>query len=110
MRPVPAEETILIERAEKLDHQLIRAIGIPALTANIVNSTIGAGIFVLPALVAKGLGGAAPLGFGASALCIGSVVPLFSFPADPGPLTRGVVRDFSSPVRLFRRVVAWPLC
>src|SRR2546430_13494574 len=38
------------------EHGLVRALGVPALTANIVNTTIGAGIFVLPALVATGLG------------------------------------------------------
>ena len=39
--------------------RLLRAIGLPALTASIVNQTIGAGIFVLPAIVAGGLGPAA---------------------------------------------------
>ena len=33
--------------------ELVRAIGAPTLTASIVNMTIGAGIFVLPALVAR---------------------------------------------------------
>src|SRR5437879_3598792 len=55
MPPMAAEETMSFQRAESVDHQLIRAIGVPGLTANIVNATIGAGIFVLPALVAKGL-------------------------------------------------------
>ncbi len=45
----------------KEDAGLIRAIGIPGLTANIVNSTVGAGIFALPALVAAQLGAASPL-------------------------------------------------
>ena len=42
---------------------LVRAIGVRQLTAAIVNTTVGAGIFVLPALVAQGLGAAAPLAF-----------------------------------------------
>ena len=42
---------------------LVRAIGIRQLTAAIVNTTVGAGIFVLPALVAQGVGAAAPLAF-----------------------------------------------
>jgi amino acid transporter len=42
---------------------LVRAIGVRQLTAAIVNATVGAGIFVLPALVAQGLGNAAPLAF-----------------------------------------------
>ena len=52
-----------IQQEERIDHQLVRGIGISALTANIVSSTIGAGIFVIPAAVAKGLGSAAPLAF-----------------------------------------------
>ena len=52
------ESTSSLEQAERVDHQLVRGIGIPALTANIVSSTIGAGIFVIPATVAKGLGSA----------------------------------------------------
>ena len=41
----------------------MRAIGVRQLTAAIVNTTVGAGIFVIPALVAQGLGAAAPLAF-----------------------------------------------
>jgi len=41
----------------------VRAIGVRQLTASIVNTTVGAGIFVLPALVAQGMGAAAPLAF-----------------------------------------------
>src|SRR4029453_14048897 len=47
----------------KEDAGLIRAIGIPGLTANIINSTVGAGIFALPALVAVQLGAASPLAY-----------------------------------------------
>src|SRR2546430_11014339 len=70
MPPMAAEETMSFQRAESVDHQLIRAIGVPGLTANIVNATIGAGIFVLPALVAKGVGPAAPLAFTACAIAM----------------------------------------
>ena len=42
---------------------LVRALGVRQLTAAIVNTTIGAGIFVLPALVAQSVGTAAPLAF-----------------------------------------------
>src|SRR5437763_13636776 len=55
------ETTISIEQAERVDHQLVRGIGIPALTANIISSTIGAGIFVLPAAMSRALGPAAPV-------------------------------------------------
>ena len=42
---------------------LVRALGVRQLTAAIVNATVGAGIFVLPALVSQGLGAAAPVAF-----------------------------------------------
>jgi basic amino acid/polyamine antiporter, APA family len=71
--PAMADETLSIQRAEQVDHQLVRGIGIPALTANIVSSTIGAGIFVIPATVAAGLGPAAPLAF----ICCGIAMVLF---------------------------------
>jgi amino acid transporter len=43
--------------------QLVRAIGVRQLTASIINTTIGAGIFVLPATAAAGLGPAAPVAY-----------------------------------------------
>jgi basic amino acid/polyamine antiporter, APA family len=78
------------ERAEELDHQLIRAIGVPGLTANIVNSTIGAGIFVLPALVAKNLGAAAPLAFLACAVAMVLFVTCFAIAGSRVSLTGGL--------------------
>jgi len=85
-----AEETISIQRAEKVDHQLIRAIGVPGLTANIVNSTIGAGIFVLPALVAKSLGPAAPLAFICCAIAMVLFVTCFAIAGSRVSLTGGL--------------------
>src|SRR2546425_8807725 len=81
---------ISMERAERTDEQLVRAIGVPALTANIVNSTIGAGIFVLPALVAKGLGSAAPLAFLACAIAMVLFVTCFAVAGSRVSLTRGL--------------------
>jgi basic amino acid/polyamine antiporter, APA family len=49
--------------AQSADAGLVRAIGTPRLTANIVNTTIGASIFALPAGIAAQLGSAAPLAF-----------------------------------------------
>jgi len=85
-----ADETISIQRAERVDHQLVRAMGVPALTANIVNSTIGAGIFVLPALVAKGLGSAAPLAFIACGLAMLLFVTCFAIAGSRVSLTGGL--------------------
>lgn len=79
-----------IQQAERVEHQLVRGIGIPALTANIINSTIGAGIFVLPALVAKGLGPAAPLAFIACALAMILFVTCFAIAGSRVSLTGGL--------------------
>jgi APA family basic amino acid/polyamine antiporter len=84
------ESSTSIQQAERVDHQLVRAIGVPALTANIVNSTIGAGIFVLPALVAKGLGPAAPLAFIACALAMVLFVTCFAVAGSRVSLTGGL--------------------
>lgn len=83
-------ETLSIQQAEKVDHQLIRAIGLPGLTANIVNATIGAGIFVLPALVAKGLGPAAPLAFICCAIAMLLFVTCFAIAGSRVSLTGGL--------------------
>jgi len=47
----------------KNDESLKREIGIWGLSANLVNSMIGAGIFVLPAVIATGLGSASILAY-----------------------------------------------
>lgn len=43
----------------KQDEQLVRSVGVFGLSANIVNIIIGSGIFVLPAVVAAGMGSSA---------------------------------------------------
>src|SRR5207245_1787855 len=81
---------VLTQNEERAEALLVRAIGIPALTANIVNSTIGAGIFVLPALVAKGLGAAAPLAFLACAIAMVLFVTCFAVAGSRVSLTGGL--------------------
>src|SRR5881398_3162736 len=88
--PMAAEEPMSIQQAERVDHQLIRAIGVPGLTANIVNATIGAGIFVLPALVAKGLGPAAPVAFICCAIAMVLFVTCFAIAGSRVSLTGGL--------------------
>jgi amino acid transporter len=83
-------KTISLERAERVDHQLVRGIGIPALTANIVSSTIGAGIFVIPATVARGLGPAAPLAFVCCAIAMVLFVTCFAIAGSRVSLTGGL--------------------
>lgn len=85
-----ADATISIQQAERVDHQLVRGIGIPALTANIVSSTIGAGIFVIPATVAQGLGPAAPLAFICCAIAMVLFVTCFAIAGSRVSLTGGL--------------------
>jgi basic amino acid/polyamine antiporter, APA family len=56
------------------DAELVRAIGVRDLTAIIINVTIGAGIFVLPAAAAAGLGPAAPLAYVVCAVLMALIV------------------------------------
>lgn len=85
-----AEETLSIEQAERVDDQLVRGIGVPALTANIVSSTIGAGIFVIPATVAMQLGPAAPLAFLVCAIAMVLFVTCFAIAGSRVSLTGGL--------------------
>lgn len=62
----------------KTDEGLIRAVGVRGLTAGMVNYTIGAGIFVLPALVAGTVGGAAPVVYVICAIAIGLILLCFA--------------------------------
>jgi amino acid transporter len=71
------------------DRQLVRAIGVPGLAANIINITIGASIFVLPAPVARNLGTAAPLAFVVCAILMALFVTCFSFAGSRVSLTGG---------------------
>src|SRR5881275_858751 len=79
-----------IQQEERIDHQLVRGIGVPALTANIVSSTIGAGIFVIPATVAKGLGSAAPFAFLCCAIAMVLFVTCFAIAGSRVSLTGGL--------------------
>src|ERR1700756_877752 len=84
------ESPAWIQQEELIDHQLVRGIGIPALTANIVSSTIGAGIFVIPAIVAKGLGSAALLAFVCCAIAMVLFVTYFAIAGSRVSLTGGL--------------------
>ncbi|MFN2508279.1 MAG: APC family permease [Chthoniobacterales bacterium] len=69
---------------------LIRAIGVPGLTANIVNTTIGAGIFALPASISLRLGAAAPIAFLACAAAMALFVTCFAIAGSRVSLTGGL--------------------
>src|SRR6266702_4373310 len=84
------ETTMSIKQAERVDHQLVRGIGIPALTANIISSTIGAGIFVLPAAMSRALGPAAPVAFVCCAIAMVLFVTCFAIAGSRVSLTGGL--------------------
>src|SRR5712691_12224370 len=69
---------------------LVRAIGARQLTASIINVTIGAGIFVLPAAAAAGLGPAAPLAYVVCAVLMGLIVCCFAAAGSRVSLTGGL--------------------
>src|SRR4051794_36973336 len=81
---------ILPAAAEATDAQLVRGIGLSGLTANIVNTTIGASIFVLPATMAKMLGHSAPIGFIVCALAQAIFVTCFAMAGSRVSLTGGL--------------------
>ena len=76
--------------ASKEEAGLIRAIGVPGLAANIVNSTVGAGIFALPALVAAQLGAASPLAYVICAIAMCLFVTSFAMAGSRVSLTGGL--------------------
>jgi basic amino acid/polyamine antiporter, APA family len=78
------------EPAKEQEEKLIRALGVPGLTANIVNTTIGAGIFALPAAVALKLGAAAPIAFAICAVAMALFVTCFALAGSRVSLTGGL--------------------
>ena len=69
---------------------LVRAIGARQLTASIINVTIGAGIFVLPAAAAAGLGPAAPMAYIVCAVLMALIVCCFASAGSRVSLTGGL--------------------
>lgn len=76
--------------ADARSENLIRGIGVRQLAASIVNSTIGAGIFVVPALLAQGLGAAAPVAYLICAATMALVVTTFAMAASRVTVTGGL--------------------
>jgi amino acid transporter len=99
------------EPATEPKEKLIRALGVPTLTASIVNATIGAGIFVLPAVVAAGLGAAAPIAYVICAVAMALVVTSFAIAGSRVSLTGGLYAyvevAFGSYVGFLAGVLLW---
>jgi basic amino acid/polyamine antiporter, APA family len=96
------------------EQRLVRAIGVRGLTASIVNTTIGAGIFVLPALVARDLGSAAPLAYLACGLAMTFVVASFAMAGSRVSLTGGIYAyvevAFGPLIGFLTGVLVWLSC
>jgi amino acid transporter len=71
------------------EQSLVRAVGVWGLTANIVNLTIGGGIFRLPAAAASSLGPAAPVAYLACAAAMLLIVSCFAEAGSRVSLTGG---------------------
>jgi basic amino acid/polyamine antiporter, APA family len=87
---MPNDALMINQQPHNADAQLVRAIGVSGLTANIVNTTIGASIFTLPALVAQGLGAAAPIAFVVCAIAMTLFVTCFALAGSRVSLTGGL--------------------
>jgi amino acid transporter len=74
----------------RADAALVRAIGVRRLTASIVNATVGAGIFVLPAAAAAGLGSAAPFAYLVCAVAMALIVTCVAAAGSRVSLTGGL--------------------
>ena len=99
------------DRAGHSDEKLIRALGVPTLTSSIINATVGAGIFVLPAGVALGLGPAAPIAFIICAIAMALIVTSFAIAGSRVSLTGGLYAyvevAFGSYVGFLAGVLLW---
>ena len=77
------------ERARS-DGSLVRALGVWGLAANIVNITVGGGIFRLPAAAAAALGPAAPVAYVVCAVAMALIVLCFAEAGSRVSLTGGL--------------------
>src|SRR5262245_6362554 len=73
-----------------VEERLIRAIGVRRLAASIVNVTIGAGIFALPAIVAADLGSAAPAAYLVCGVAMALIVSCIASAGSRVSLTGGL--------------------
>src|SRR5437867_10754408 len=72
------------------DPGFVRALGVRQLTASIINVTLAAGIFVLPAAAAATLGAAAPLAYLVCAMLMALIVLCFASAGSRVSLTGGL--------------------
>ncbi len=75
---------------ERTDGSLVRALGVWGLAANIVNITVGGGIFRLPTAAYEALGGSAPIAYVVCAVAMGLIVICFAEAGSRVSLTGGL--------------------
>ena len=78
LREAGPSPSLLAVKNPGTEAHLVRAVGLWGLAAGIVNLTIGAGIFRLPAQAAGALGAGAPLAYVACAVVMGLIVLCFA--------------------------------
>ncbi|HVX40393.1 MAG TPA: APC family permease [Gemmatimonadaceae bacterium] len=75
---------------ERTEGSLVRALGVWGLAANIVNITVGGGIFRLPTAAYEALGGSAPIAYAICAVAMGLIVLCFAEAGSRVSLTGGL--------------------
>lgn len=97
-----------------VEASLVRAMGVRTLSASIVNATVGAGIFVLPAAAAGQLGSAVPLAYLLCAATMGLIVTCFAMAGSRVALTGGLYAyvevAFGPYVGFLSGVLLWLSC
>jgi len=71
------------------EHALVRSLGVRSLAASILNITVGGGIFLIPAIVARSLGAAAWVAYVVCAVAFGLIVLCFAEAGSRVQLTGG---------------------
>src|SRR5262245_19054340 len=71
------------------ESQLVRALGVRRLTASVINTTVGAGIFVLPAAIVAQSGRAAPYAYILCTIAMALIVTCFAAAGSRVALTGG---------------------
>jgi APA family basic amino acid/polyamine antiporter len=83
-------DCVTIERSERKDGALVRALGTWGLAASIVNITVGGGIFRLPSAAGAALGPAAPAAYIVCAVAMALIVLCFAEAGSRVSLTGGL--------------------
>ena len=87
--PATSSATLTTEPGAARDAGLVQGIGAPGLAMAVFNTVVGAGIFVLPAALARDIGSAAPLAYLGCGIGMAGVVLCFAAAASRVPTSGG---------------------